>query len=154
MKLSGTNISIEITEGTLLNDRPEVAAALFTIHAAGMEVTIDDFGTGYSSLSYLQKFKIDYLKIDKSFTRGLRPDSTELALSEAIIVMAHKLGIKVIAEGIETAEQRDLLVAAGCDLGQGYLYSRPVPPEEFEIFLQRRFDSDGPSNEPSTVKRV
>ena len=145
IELSGTNISIEITEGTLLNDRPEVAAALLSIHAAGMEVSIDDFGTGYSSLSYLQKFKIDFLKIDRSFTRGLKPDSTELALSEAIIVMAHKLGIKVIAEGIETAEQRDLLVAAGCDFGQGYLFSRPVPREEFEVFLQSRFDSDAHS---------
>lgn len=114
IELAGTNMSIEITEGTLLNDRPEVAAALLSIHAAGMEVSIDDFGTGYSSLSYLQKFKIDFLKIDRSFTRGLKPDSTELALSEAIIVMAHTLGIKVIAEGIESAEQRDLLVAAGC----------------------------------------
>jgi EAL domain-containing protein (putative c-di-GMP-specific phosphodiesterase class I) len=148
-------MSIEITEGTLLSNRPEVATALFSIHEAGMEVTIDDFGTGYSSLSYLQEFKIDFLKIDKSFTRGLKPDSTELALSEAIIVMAHKLGIRVIAEGIETAEQRDLLVEAGCDFGQGYLFSRPVPREEFEVFLQSRFDSDGHSANGSGIgKRV
>ncbi len=141
MKLSGKHVSIEITEGTLLKDRPEVVESLVTIHDAGIEVAIDDFGTGYSSLSYLQKFKIDYLKIDQSFTCNLRPASTDMALSEAIIVMAHKLGIKVIAEGIETAEQRDLLIAAGCDFGQGYFFSRPVPGKEFERFLQRKLDS-------------
>ena len=135
LKLSGNDISIEITEGTLLNNRPEVMDSLLTVHAAGIEVAIDDFGTGYSSLSYLQKFKIDYLKIDRSFTSNLMVDSTDLALSEAIIVMAHKLGMKVIAEGIETAEQRDLLIAAGCDFGQGYFFSRPVPGEEFERLL-------------------
>lgn len=141
MKLSGKDVAIEITEGTLLNNRPEVVESLLTIHAAGIEVAIDDFGTGYSSLSYLQKFEIEYLKIDQSFTRNLAPGSTDMALSEAIIVMAHKLGMKVIAEGIETAEQRDLLTAAGCDFGQGYLFSRPVPGEEFERLLQSKLDS-------------
>lgn len=138
LKLGGKTVSLEITEGTLLNDRPEVVEALHAVHDAGMEVAIDDFGTGYSALSYLQKFKIDYLKIDQSFTRNLAPGSTDLALSEAIIVMAHKLGMKVIAEGIETPEQRDLMAAAGCDFGQGFLFSRPVPSDEFEKLLPRR----------------
>jgi diguanylate cyclase (GGDEF)-like protein/PAS domain S-box-containing protein len=141
IKLPGQSVSIEITEGTLLNNRPEVIESLCTVHDAGIKVAIDDFGTGYSSLSYLQKFKIDYLKIDQSFIRNMTPDSTELALSEAIIVMAHKLGIKVIAEGIETAEQHDLLMAAGCDFGQGYLFSKPVPSKEFEKLLQSKLDS-------------
>ncbi|MDO8991278.1 MAG: EAL domain-containing protein [Sideroxyarcus sp.] len=136
MKLSGKSVSIEITEGTLLNNRPEVAESLLTIHAAGIEVAIDDFGTGYSSLSYLQRFKIDCLKIDQSFIHNLAPGSTDLALSEAIIVVAHKLNMRVIAEGIETVEQRDLLLAAGCDFGQGYLFSKPVPAAEFERLLQ------------------
>ncbi|MCK5354400.1 MAG: EAL domain-containing protein, partial [Methyloprofundus sp.] len=91
----------------------------------------DDFGTGYSSLAYLNKFDIDYLKIDQSFTRNLVDSSADQALCEAIIVMAHKLGLKVIAEGIETEEQLQLLKAAGCDYGQGYLFSRPVPADEF-----------------------
>jgi diguanylate cyclase (GGDEF)-like protein/PAS domain S-box-containing protein len=148
MKLTGKNVSIEITEGTLLNDRPGIAESLLTIHAAGMEVAIDDFGTGYSSLAALQKFKIEYLKIDQSFTRNLTTGSADLALSEAIIVMAHKLGMKVIAEGIETQEQRDLLKAAGCDFGQGYFFSRPVPGEEFESFLQGRIAAEThPANE-------
>jgi predicted signal transduction protein with EAL and GGDEF domain len=144
MKLSANNVSVEITEGTLLSDRPEVTDSLFAVHDAGMEVGIDDFGTGYSSLSYLQKFRIDYLKIDQSFVRNLAPGSTELALSEAIIVMAHKLGMKVVAEGIETAGQRDLLVEAGCDFGQGYLYSPPVTAEEFEKLLGRGFAAARP----------
>lgn len=139
MKLSAKNVSVELTESTLLSDRPEVTDSLFAIHDAGMEVGIDDFGTGYSSLSYLQKFRIDYLKIDQSFVRSLAPGSTELALSESIIVMAHKLGMQVVAEGIETAEQRDLLALAGCDFGQGYFYSPPVAAEEFEQLLGKGF---------------
>jgi EAL domain-containing protein (putative c-di-GMP-specific phosphodiesterase class I) len=144
MKLPGNSVSIEITEGTLLNDRPEIAESLLAVHEAGMEVAIDDFGTGYSSLSYLQKFKIDYLKIDQSFVRNLARGSTDLALSEAIIAMAHKLDMKVIAEGIETAEQRDLLMEAGCDFGQGYLFSKPVPRQEFEKLLQNSMNTEQP----------
>jgi EAL domain-containing protein (putative c-di-GMP-specific phosphodiesterase class I) len=100
-----------------------------------MQVSLDDFGTGYSSLSYLKKFNIDYLKIDQSFVCNMQADSDDLALCEAIIVMAHKLGIKVIAEGIETIEQRDLLTRAGCDYGQGYLFSHPLSVVEFEKFF-------------------
>ena len=96
---------------------------------------IDDFGTGYSSLSYLKRFDIDYLKIDRSFVNNLETDANNMALSEAIIVMAHKLGLKVIAEGIETEGQRKLLADAGCDYGQGFLFSQPVPPEQFEKLL-------------------
>ncbi len=102
---------------------------------AGIQVSLDDFGTGYSSLSYLQKFEIDYIKIDQSFVRHLRPGSTDLALCKAIIAMAHELGIKVIAEGIETAAQRDLLAAAECDYGQGYLFARPLPAGDFEALM-------------------
>jgi len=137
IKPAGKTVSLEITEGALLNDRHEVAETLHAVHDAGMEVGIDNFGTGYSALSYLQKLQIDYLKIDQSFTRNLAPGSTDLALSEAIIVMAHKLGMKVIAEGIETPEQRDLMAAAGCDFGQGYFFSRPVSGDEFEKLLRR-----------------
>ncbi|MDP2678802.1 MAG: EAL domain-containing protein, partial [Rhodoferax sp.] len=99
-------------------------------------VSLDDFGTGYSSLSYLQKFHIDFIKIDQSFVRHLEPDSTDLALCQAIIVMAHALGMQVIAEGVETAQQRDLLATAGCDFAQGYFYSRPVIATEFEALVQ------------------
>jgi EAL domain-containing protein (putative c-di-GMP-specific phosphodiesterase class I) len=133
--LSGMNIVIEITEGLLLNAEPEVVDTLLKFRDAGIQVAVDDFGTGYSSLSYLKKFDIDYLKIDQSFVSNLETDPDNMALSEAIIVMAHKLGLKVIAEGVETEGQRNLLAAAGCDYAQGYLFSKSVPPEEFEKLL-------------------
>ncbi|GGQ21946.1 EAL domain-containing protein [Shewanella litoralis] len=126
------NICIEITEGLLLEKEQNVEAKLLAYREAGLEVSLDDFGTGYSSLSYLRKFNIDYLKIDKSFVNNLTPDSNDLSLCEAIIVMAHKLGMKVIAEGIETEQQRNLLEFAGCDYGQGYLFSHALCSEEFE----------------------
>lgn len=137
LQLPGKNIVIEITEGLLLNAESDIIDKLLVFRDAGIQVAIDDFGTGYSSLSYLKKFDIDYLKIDQSFVRNLATDPNDLALSEAIIVMAHKLGLKVIAEGVELEGQRDMLAAAGCDYAQGYLFSKPVPPEQFEALLQR-----------------
>ena len=134
--LSGESIVVEITESILMDASDIINSKLFAFLDAGIQVSLDDFGTGYSSLSYLKKFNIDYLKIDQSFTRNLAPNSDDMALCEAIIVMAHKLGIMVIAEGVETVEQRDLLFAAGCDYGQGYLFSRPIPAIEFEELLK------------------
>ncbi len=133
--LPGQAIVIEITESLLLGSDSPIIDSLLAYRDSGVQVAIDDFGTGYSSLAYLKRFDIDYLKIDQSFTRNLAPGSSDMALSEAIIVMAHKLGLKVIAEGVETEEQRDLLTEAGCDYAQGYLFSRPLPPEEFEKLL-------------------
>jgi diguanylate cyclase (GGDEF)-like protein/PAS domain S-box-containing protein len=130
--LPGQSIVVEITEGLLLEAGAAVTNQLLEFRNAGIQVAIDDFGTGYSSLAYLRKFNIDYVKIDQSFVGNLKPGSSDMVLCEAIIIMAHKLGMKVIAEGIETDEQRYLLAAAGCDYGQGYLFSRPVPAAEFE----------------------
>ncbi len=136
-KLSGESIVIEITEGLLMNNNTGTMERLSQFRAADIKLSMDDFGTGYSSLSYLKKFKLDYLKIDQSFTKNLAPGSEDMILSEAIIIMAQKLGLKVIAEGIETDEQRKLLLDAGCDYGQGYYFSRPVPGEEFLQLLAR-----------------
>jgi diguanylate cyclase (GGDEF)-like protein/PAS domain S-box-containing protein len=133
--LTGRNICIEITEGLLLNRDDTTSRKLFSFRDAGIQVSIDDFGTGYSSLSYLKKFDIDYLKIDQSFVRNMVSDPSDLALCEAIVVMAHKLGLKVIAEGVETQAQRDLLIQIGCDFAQGYLFARPMPGEEMEALL-------------------
>ena len=125
------NICIEITETLLMEMGKEVTDKLLQFRDQGIQVSLDDFGTGYSSLAYLKQFHIDYLKIDKSFVSNLKPDSHDFVLCEAIIVMAHTLGIQVIAEGVETEEQAQLLKLVGCDFGQGYLYSRPVPANEF-----------------------
>jgi diguanylate cyclase (GGDEF)-like protein/PAS domain S-box-containing protein len=138
LKLPGDAIAVEITEGTLMESGASVDQILFDFRDANIQVSLDDFGTGYSSLSALKKLHIDYLKIDKLFIDNLEPESNDLALCEAIIVMAHKLGLKVIAEGIETEQQRNLLIAAGCDYGQGYLCSKPLPATEFETLLRSR----------------
>lgn len=137
MQLAGLSIVIEITESLLLDTSPNVARQLLFFRDHGVQVAIDDFGTGYSALAYLNKFDIDYLKIDQSFIRNLRPDSRELALSEAIVVMAHKMGLKVIAEGVETPEQERLLMAIDCDFVQGCLHSPAILAEQFEIFFNR-----------------
>ena len=134
--LPGQALVVEITEGLLLDASNAVTDKLLQLRDAGIQVALDDFGTGYSSLSYLKKFDIDYLKIDRSFTRNLAPESSDMALSEAIIVMAHKLELEVIAEGVETPEQRELLAAAGCDYGQGYLFARPMPAADFDLLLK------------------
>ncbi len=136
LDLPAASINIEITEGLLLDARASVKESLSRFHAAGMQISLDDFGTGYSALSYLKKFPIDYLKIDQSFVRDMVSDPTDQAIVEAIIVMAHKLGMQVVAEGVETIEQRDLLVAAGCDYAQGYLFARPLPQDEFVTYLE------------------
>ena len=133
--ISGQAIAIEITEGLLMDATDQITNRLLEFHDAEIQISIDDFGTGYSSLSYLKQFDIDYLKIDQSFVRNLDHDQNDLALCEAIIVMAHKLGIKVVAEGVETDTQDQILKDFACDFAQGYLYSRPVPVRNFEILL-------------------
>jgi diguanylate cyclase (GGDEF)-like protein/PAS domain S-box-containing protein len=136
LNLPGESIVVEITEGLLLSDSDGVVEQLLNLREDGIQVSLDDFGTGYSSLSYLQRFDIDFVKIDQSFVRHLVPDSTDLVLCQAIIAMAHALGMTVVAEGVETEQQRNLLVAAGCDYAQGYFYSRPVTATEFETLFE------------------
>ncbi len=136
--LGGGGVVVEITEGLLLDTSSAVTAQLLQLRDAGIQVSLDDFGTGYSSLTYLQKFDFDYLKIDQSFVRNLAAGGTELALCKAIIVMAHELGMLVVAEGVETESQRRLLADAGCDFGQGYLFARPIPAQDFERLLANR----------------
>jgi len=128
-------LAVEITEGLLLDERPAVTDTLLAFRDAGIQVSIDDFGTGYSAMSYLKKFAVDTLKIDRSFVRDLTTDPSDLAIAEAVIVMAHKLGLKVVAEGVETAAQRDLLRQAGCDYAQGYLFARPLAAADFRRFI-------------------
>jgi diguanylate cyclase (GGDEF)-like protein len=133
--LPGNGITVEITEGLLLKESPKAKQRLLEFRNNGIEVSIDDFGTGFSALSYLKQFHINYLKIDRSFIKDLDLDGNDKALTEAIIVMAHKLGIKTIAEGVENEGQLSLLKSFGCDYVQGFLYSPAIPAVEFEQII-------------------
>lgn len=135
--LAWNSISVEIPEGVLLNDSPRVTERLDHLQKAGVQLTIDDFGTGYSSMAYLKKFDVAFLKIDQSIVQDIKTNMDSRVIAETIIMMAHKLGLKVIAEGVETVEQRDWLKAAGCDYAQGYFFSKPVPSQDFEHLLHR-----------------
>ncbi|ODU39939.1 MAG: diguanylate cyclase [Comamonas sp. SCN 67-35] len=126
LSLPTDNLTVEITEGVLLDVDKATSAKMLELQAAGLKVALDDFGTGYSSLSYLKRFTIDFLKIDRSFVSKLPDSGEDRVLCNAIIAMAHQLGIRVIAEGVETREQHEFLRAQGCDLGQGYWYGRPM----------------------------
>ncbi|WP_396587653.1 EAL domain-containing protein [Bermanella sp. R86510] len=135
INLPGNGISVEITEGLLLDSAPHITERINQFHESGMQISIDDFGTGYSALSYLKKFAIDYIKIDKSFISNIENDEYDIVLCETIISMAHKLGMKVIAEGVETEQQKQRLLKAKCDYAQGYLFSRPLAAEEITKLL-------------------
>ncbi len=135
MHIPCNQVSVEITEGVLLKDSQVVMDTLAEYRAAGMEIAIDDFGTGYSAMGYLNKFSIDYIKIDQSFIHDIESPRSR-TITEAIIVMGQKLGMKIIAEGVETVQQREILISAGCDFGQGFLFSKPLPRHEFTDFLR------------------
>ena len=122
---------LEITEGVLMADLDVSLQWLATVRKLGLRFYLDDFGTGYSSLSYLKRFPISTVKVDKSFVHDMHHDAGDRALVEAVVAMAKSLGMSVVAEGVETVEQLDLLRAMGCRYGQGYYFSKPVPIEEF-----------------------
>ena len=140
-RLPAEALVFEITESLLMDSHGEIENTLLAIKDAGVELAIDDFGTGYSSFSYLREFNASYIKIDKSFVQKMSQGSQDLALCEAIIVMADKLDMKVIAEGIETEEQKTLLEQAKCDYGQGYLFSKPLTTNKFEQLLVTQADN-------------
>jgi diguanylate cyclase (GGDEF)-like protein/PAS domain S-box-containing protein len=133
--LDKASMVIEITEGMLLHATSQVQERIAALREAGIQFALDDFGTGYSSMSYLTKHRVDYLKIDQSFASRVTFDPACSVIVESMIVLAHKLGLKVIAEGIESKEQHDWLLAAGCDYSQGFFYSSPVEPVAFEELI-------------------
>jgi EAL domain-containing protein (putative c-di-GMP-specific phosphodiesterase class I) len=133
--LSPSNLELEITESTLMTDISTSIGKLDLLVDEGISISIDDFGTGYSSLYYLKNFPIDVLKIDQSFVRDITQDESDAQIVETIILMAHNLGIGVVAEGVETKDQLDLLDSFGCELIQGYYYSRPLPLEDIIAYL-------------------
>lgn len=136
-ELAGEFLEIELTESALVRDLQGIQADLEKLRKLGISLAIDDFGTGYSSLSYLSHLPFDLLKIDQSFIRGMADNSASLAIPKAIIDMGHSLGLEILAEGIETQDQMLLLKAYGCDLGQGYLLSKPLAASDLEAFLNK-----------------
>ena len=131
-----TALHLELTESMLMDAGSSTIEKLEQICALGIRLEIDDFGTGYSSMSYLKRYPISTLKVDQSFVRDLPHDSDNAAITNAIIAMAHSLKMRVIAEGVETAEQSAFLISSGCSYGQGYLFSRPVPAEQIEQLIE------------------
>lgn len=132
-----SSIEIEITESTLMDSAEQSLAQLRALKALGVQLSIDDFGTGYSSLNYLNRFPIDKLKIDRSFVHNMRDDPTDLAIVRAIVGLGHTLGLRVVAEGVESVEEAAMLQAAQCDELQGYLFGRPMPPEEIPDWIRQ-----------------
>jgi EAL domain-containing protein (putative c-di-GMP-specific phosphodiesterase class I) len=131
-------LQLELTEEFLMSDIERARETLTRLRQEGIEISIDDFGTGYSSLSYLRDLPIDELKLDRSFVLSMSDDPRATALVAAAIALAHSLGLRMVAEGVETECAYDQLKRLGCELAQGYFMSRPVPPVELELWLDAR----------------
>ena len=128
--LDPTSLVLEITESVVIQSSEAMLEKLHELKALGVRLAIDDFGTGYSSLSYLQRFPVDILKIDKSFVDDVTRSNNDAALARTIIALGDMLSLRTVAEGVEDTKQHALLRELGCELGQGYLFARPVPAEE------------------------
>jgi EAL domain-containing protein (putative c-di-GMP-specific phosphodiesterase class I) len=129
-------LKLELTESLLVKDVEGVIAKMSSLKAIGVSFSLDDFGTGYSSLSYLKRLPLDQLKIDQGFVRNILTDANDAAIAKMVIALADSLGLAVIAEGVEIEAQRSFLAHAGCHAYQGYLFSRPLPIDDFEAFAR------------------
>jgi EAL domain-containing protein (putative c-di-GMP-specific phosphodiesterase class I) len=134
--IGAASLKLEVTEGLIMRDTERSIETLRRLKNFGVTIAIDDFGTGYSSLSYLRRLPLDVLKIDRSFVQGIGTSAEDDAIVRAVISMAQSLGLSVTAEGIETSEQARLLREWSCQTGQGYLFSRPLPAEEFTALFR------------------
>jgi EAL domain-containing protein (putative c-di-GMP-specific phosphodiesterase class I) len=144
-------LELELTESMVMHNPEEVIKILERLEALGVQLGIDDFGTGYSSLSYLKRFPVNSLKIDRSFVLELGQDEDAAAIACAIINLGHSLGLKIIAEGVETEQQMKFLQENHCDYMQGFLFSRPLPADEFVALLEQ--EGPGRSFPPASRKR-
>jgi EAL domain-containing protein (putative c-di-GMP-specific phosphodiesterase class I) len=139
LKRTGANpkrLKLELTESLLVDDVQATIAKMNALKLDGVGFSLDDFGTGYSSLSYLKRLPLDQLKIDQGFVRNILTDPNDVAIAKMVIVLAESMGLAVIAEGVELAAQRDVLARHGCHAYQGYLFSRPLPIAEFEVYAK------------------
>ncbi|MCO5358298.1 EAL domain-containing protein [Acidovorax kalamii] len=132
------DVLLEITESVMMDARPVTLANIDTLHRQGFKLSLDDFGTGYSSLSYLHRLPISELKLDMAFVQDLTTSATARALTVSVLSIAHSLGMVVVAEGVETVGQQQWLQAHGCPVMQGYLFGKPLPPEDIEAWLGAR----------------
>jgi diguanylate cyclase (GGDEF)-like protein/PAS domain S-box-containing protein len=139
--ICANQLELEITESTIMDDIDTASSTMRALHCSGVRISIDDFGTGYSSLSHLKRFPINTVKIDRSFIRDITIDSDDAAIVSAIIAMAHNMGLRVIAEGVETREQLDYLKTLDCDEVQGFLFSPPIPHEDAAEFVGKTVDA-------------
>ena len=147
--MSPVLLQLEVTESMVMRNVPRAIRVLDAIQSRGIRLAIDDFGTGYSSMSLMKQFPIDTIKIDRSFVRDLAEDSEDQAIAQAIISMGKALGMTVVAEGVETVEQREFLRAHACDEMQGYLFSKPLPPRELAELLRLTAVASSPSLQPA-----
>jgi EAL domain-containing protein (putative c-di-GMP-specific phosphodiesterase class I) len=131
-------LELEITESMVMDQSESLVSRLTELKAFGIGLAIDDFGTGYSNLGYLKSFPLDRLKIDRSFVSGLPDDPNAVSIVRAILAMSNGLGLEVIAEGVETAEQARMLAELGCELAQGFYYCAPLPADSIEARLRQR----------------
>lgn len=135
--ISPNLLEFEITERIIMQNEKIVYDSIKDFKERGITFSLDDFGTGYASITYLKQFQFEYVKIDRSFIQNIHLDSQDAALTKAIIELAHGLRMKVVAEGIETVEQFNILQSFHCDEVQGYLYSKPLKAEQFESFMSK-----------------
>ncbi len=148
-RLPPQSLEMEVTETGLMEDITKAAQHLLSLRRSGALIAIDDFGTGYSSLSYLKSLPLDKIKIDKSFVQEVLEDEDDATIVRAIIQLAKNLGMQVIAEGVETVEQEAYIIAQGCDEGQGYLYSKPLPPRELTLYLKQSRSMGNTNSSPA-----
>ncbi|GLZ87395.1 GGDEF-domain containing protein [Metapseudomonas resinovorans] len=150
-RLPQRSLEMEVTETGLMEDISTAAQHLLSLRRSGALIAIDDFGTGYSSLSYLKSLPLDKIKIDKSFVQDVLEDEGDATIVRAIIQLARNLGMQVIAEGVETAEQEAYIIAQGCNEGQGYLYSKPLPARELTLYLKQARRLSNAASNPATL---
>jgi EAL domain-containing protein (putative c-di-GMP-specific phosphodiesterase class I) len=133
-------LELEITESIIMRNVNETISTLNDFKGMGIRVSVDDFGTGYSSLNYLKRFPLDSLKVDRTFVKDIPDNEDDVTITSAIITLAQSLGLGVIAEGVETESQLEFLERSGCEMAQGYYFSRPLPAEQLMPMLRHRDD--------------
>jgi EAL domain-containing protein (putative c-di-GMP-specific phosphodiesterase class I) len=145
-------LELEITESAIMNDPQRALQTLKAIRELGVIFAIDDFGTGYSSLAHLKKMPVSSIKIDKSFTQNIESDGDSAVIVRAIVDLGHNLGLKVVAEGVETVAAKEMLVGFGCDEAQGYYFSRPIRTEDISRLIHRKpLAATDPSEPPNAA---